>query len=141
MLIIAHRLSTVRAADRIITLERGRLVEDGTHDELIHTGGRYATFHRLQAEESMKSASGAHPIKRLKRRPVPAQMTAPRARISAGRARIVETPPSPVGRGIAATIVLLFCAALVWAWWGTIDIVASATGSCAERPHQGDPAI
>jgi hemolysin D len=41
---------------------------------------------------------------------------------------IVETPPSPVGRAIAATIILLFCAALVWAWWGTINIVASATG-------------
>ena len=47
--IIAHRLSTVRRADRIITIERGRLVEDGTHDELISTGGRYATLHRLQA--------------------------------------------------------------------------------------------
>ena len=41
---------------------------------------------------------------------------------------IVETPPSPIGRAIGATIILLFCAALVWAWWGTIDIVASATG-------------
>ncbi len=41
---------------------------------------------------------------------------------------LVETPPSPVGRAIAATIILLFCAALVWAWWGTIDIVASASG-------------
>jgi hemolysin D len=41
---------------------------------------------------------------------------------------IVETPPSPTGRTIAATIILLFCAALVWSWWGTIDIVASATG-------------
>jgi membrane fusion protein, hemolysin D len=41
---------------------------------------------------------------------------------------IVETPPSPIGRTIAATIILLFCAALAWAWWGTIDIVASATG-------------
>jgi hemolysin D len=41
---------------------------------------------------------------------------------------IVETPPSPTGRMIAATIMLLFCAALVWSWWGTIDIVASATG-------------
>ena len=47
--VIAHRLSTVRLADRIITIERGRLVEDGTHDELIKTGGRYATLHRLQA--------------------------------------------------------------------------------------------
>jgi subfamily B ATP-binding cassette protein HlyB/CyaB len=49
VLIIAHRLSTVRHADRIITLERGRLVEDGHHDELIRTGGRYANLHRLQA--------------------------------------------------------------------------------------------
>ncbi|HEY7247712.1 MAG TPA: type I secretion system permease/ATPase [Xanthobacteraceae bacterium] len=49
VLIIAHRLSTVRAADRIITLERGRLVEDGTHDGLMRTGGRYASLHRLQA--------------------------------------------------------------------------------------------
>jgi subfamily B ATP-binding cassette protein HlyB/CyaB len=46
--IIAHRLSTVRGCDRIVTIERGRLIEDGTHDELIRTGGRYATFHRLQ---------------------------------------------------------------------------------------------
>ena len=41
---------------------------------------------------------------------------------------IVETPPSPVGRATAATIGLVFCTALLWAWWGTIDIVASATG-------------
>jgi ATP-binding cassette, subfamily B, bacterial HlyB/CyaB len=47
--IIAHRLSTVRTADRIMTLERGRLVEDGTHDELVRTGGRYATLYRLQS--------------------------------------------------------------------------------------------
>jgi len=47
--IIAHRLSTVRRSDRIITIDRGRLVEDGSHDELIRTGGRYATLHRLQS--------------------------------------------------------------------------------------------
>jgi len=48
-IIIAHRLSTVRRANRIITVERGRIVEDGTHDELIRSGGRYATLYRLQA--------------------------------------------------------------------------------------------
>jgi hemolysin D len=41
---------------------------------------------------------------------------------------IVETPPSPIGRAIGAAIILLFCAALAWGWWGTIDIIASATG-------------
>jgi hemolysin D len=41
---------------------------------------------------------------------------------------IVETPPSPTGRAIGATLILLFCVAVAWAWWGTIDIVASATG-------------
>jgi hemolysin D len=41
---------------------------------------------------------------------------------------IVETPPSPVGRAIGASIILLFCVALIWAWFGKIDIVASATG-------------
>src|SRR6266849_2475110 len=45
VLVIAHRLSTVRAMDRIVALERGRLVEDGTHDALIKTGGRYASLH------------------------------------------------------------------------------------------------
>jgi ATP-binding cassette, subfamily B, bacterial HlyB/CyaB len=47
--VVAHRLSALRLADRIITIERGRLTEDGTHDELIKTGGRYATLYRLQA--------------------------------------------------------------------------------------------
>lgn len=47
--IIAHRLSTVRTADRIITIERGKLIEDGPHHELIRGNGRYATLHRLQA--------------------------------------------------------------------------------------------
>jgi len=49
VLVIAHRLSAVRGADRIVTLDRGRLVEDGKHEDLVRQGGRYAQLHRLQA--------------------------------------------------------------------------------------------
>ncbi|HTV33644.1 MAG TPA: type I secretion system permease/ATPase, partial [Methylocella sp.] len=49
LIIIAHRLSAVRRADRIITLEQGRLVEDGSHEELIKASGHYASLYRLQA--------------------------------------------------------------------------------------------
>jgi subfamily B ATP-binding cassette protein HlyB/CyaB len=48
VLIIAHRLSAVRHADRILTIERGRLVEDGNHEELLRAGGRYASLLHLQ---------------------------------------------------------------------------------------------
>jgi ATP-binding cassette subfamily B protein len=48
-ILISHRFSTVRRADRIVVLEDGRVVEDGTHEELVAAGGRYAELFHLQA--------------------------------------------------------------------------------------------
>ena len=49
-ILISHRFSTVRHADRICVLEHGRVVELGTHDELMAAGGRYRTMFDLQAQ-------------------------------------------------------------------------------------------
>src|SRR5690625_2665273 len=48
--VIAHRLSTVRAADAILVVEDGRIVESGTHEELLRAGGRYTELHNTQLE-------------------------------------------------------------------------------------------
>ncbi len=49
IILISHRFSTVRIADQIVVLNRGRIVERGTHEELMHAGGRYAQLFALQA--------------------------------------------------------------------------------------------
>ena len=55
-ILISHRFSTVRQADRICVLERGRVIELGTHDELMARGGRYHTMFELQAKRFGASA-------------------------------------------------------------------------------------
>ncbi len=54
-LVIAHRLSTVRGADRIIVMDRGKVVDQGTHAELLERGGIYADLYRLQFQDKRRT--------------------------------------------------------------------------------------
>lgn len=60
-MIVAHRLSTARHADRIIVLENGRIIESGSHDELMAMGRVYCKLNRLQHEEDRTAVPGAGP--------------------------------------------------------------------------------
>ena len=124
--IIAHRLSTVRHADRIITIERGRLVEDGTHDELIAPAG--GTRRCIACREaSMKSAKTS--IRGTERRSVAVQ-AAMRDELAflPAALEIVETPPSPTGRAIGVHDHRGLLPGARLGGFGTVDIVATAQG-------------
>jgi ATP-binding cassette subfamily B protein len=57
-ILVSHRLSSVRHADRIVVIDGGRVAEDGTHAELMRAGGRYARMYSLQAERFASGGGG-----------------------------------------------------------------------------------
>ncbi|QFT59198.1 Lipid A export ATP-binding/permease protein MsbA [Sulfitobacter sp. THAF37] len=66
-LVIAHRLATIRSADRILVMDRGRVTDEGTHEELLARGGIYANLYRLQFEDG-KTVSDARGVRALRAR-------------------------------------------------------------------------
>jgi ATP-binding cassette subfamily B protein len=56
-IIVSHRVSTVRDADQILVIDRGRIVERGRHEQLIRTNGLYAELHKKQLLEDELAAS------------------------------------------------------------------------------------
>jgi ATP-binding cassette subfamily B protein len=68
--VIAHRLSTVRRADLILVMDRGRIVEQGTHDELLARGGLYKEIHDLQLVDHAKFAEEMEEVQEEKVMPL-----------------------------------------------------------------------
>lgn len=60
-IVIAHRLSTIRSADAILVIEHGRIVERGSHEDLLAAGGRYAELHSTQFAQAVAAAVDADP--------------------------------------------------------------------------------
>jgi ATP-binding cassette subfamily B protein len=87
-LYISHRFSTVRQADRIVLLRDGRLVEDGSHEQLMRTGGEYARLFSLQAAAYVDGAEPEQPAR---------HNGGPPARPAPGPEHVRGVPPGPRG--------------------------------------------
>lgn len=66
--IIAYRISSIKDADLILVMDRGRIVEQGTHDQLVASGGYYATafYHQYGSFDEVKRMRGANDLQRQK---------------------------------------------------------------------------
>ena len=147
--IIAHRLSAVRIADRILTIEDGMVTEDGRHDELVAANGRYATLLRLQS--GTRLGRDEHGGIQGQARSFPGGGAASKwqqgrkwyrassSRIPALlRSEVAETPPSPLGRAVTYTIIAIAMTGLCWAVIGHVDIVAVASGKIVTQARTQD---
>ena len=61
MIIISHRLSTIRHVDKICFMEQGHILEMGTHEDLMEKNGKYAEMYRIQAEQYITGQSRTAP--------------------------------------------------------------------------------
>jgi len=86
--IIAHRLSTVRDCDRIITVEKGEIVEDGTHEDLLRSGGRYSKLWASQSATTKppQPPQDPHPIQVHPPQAAPTPLASRRVKASAAKA-------------------------------------------------------
>jgi len=100
VLVIAHRLSTVREADRILTLEAGEIVEDGSHETLLRQNGRYAKLHAIQAGEVRSLGQG---LKHAGTQRTPQRKPSPEAAPKPTPATMSPRPATPPGPPRPAT--------------------------------------